>query len=256
TTGDIDIRWWGDFALTDETDTLIRKSDVSGSRSWSMVADANGRLVLWWYPDGTTSMWAQSDGLIPDWAGEIALRATLDVDNGSGGWSANFYSAPNRDGPWLSLGTVTGAGVTNTFDGTSSVRLRGGFVTTQTQRVYGFEVRHGIDAPPVSSYRFERAVPGFDRATSVSRSNLFYDPVPEAPEGAWSAGANGSVGVVDDPEHGKVIETVKLSTSQAAPSMSGHHWLLTPNQARKMHFDVLFEGGGSAGSVNLYYRPN
>src|SRR5690606_26695568 len=89
TTGDIDIRWWGDFALTDETDTLIRKSDVSGSRSWSMVADANGRLVLWWYPDGTTSMWAQSDGLIPDWAGEIALRATLDVDNGSGGWTAN-----------------------------------------------------------------------------------------------------------------------------------------------------------------------
>jgi hypothetical protein len=256
TTGDIDIRWWGDFALTDETDTLIWKADIPGSRSWSLVADSNGRLVLWWYPDGTTSKWAQSDGLIPDWAGEIALRATLDVDNGSGGWTANFYWAPNLDGPWLSLGTVTGAGVTNTFDGTSSVRLRGGFVTTQTQRVYGFEVRHGIDAPPVSSYRFERAVPGFDRATSVSRSNLFYDPVPEAPAGAWSAGANGSVGVVDDPEHGKVIETVKLSTAQAAPSMSGHHWLLTPNQAHKMHFDVLFEGGGSAGSVNLYYRPN
>lgn len=55
----------------------------------------------------------------------LAIRATLDADNGAAGRTARFYTAANLDGPWVeSAGSpVTTAGVTTVFNSTAVLRL-------------------------------------------------------------------------------------------------------------------------------------
>lgn len=257
TTGDLDLRWWGQAPFGYVGMDLMQKWAGGSNNSWTLDADANKRLVMWWSPDGTTTKFLQSEVPIPAWASTVALRATLDVDNGAGGHTASFYWAESLDGPWHPLGRPqTGSGVTTTADTTASVLVRtaGGV----NMKVYGYEVRHGIDAPPVASFRFDRAVPGFTKSGTILRSNMWYDPVPAGPVEVWATGAPASVGVVQDPVEGKVLETRKLSVSggsTASPSMGGHHWVPSVGTSWKIAFDVKFEGSGSTSAISLVYRP-
>lgn len=258
-TGDIDIRWWGEFEISNSTDVIMAKDGPSPDRGWSMTTDLNGNLVLWWYPDGTSasSKFAQSSAPIPAWAGEIALRATLDVNNGAGGWTARFYYATSLDGPWVPFGTSTGTGATALFASTAVLQVGPGSSTSRPtgHKVYGFEYRLGIDAEPVSSYRFERSAPGYSRGTTVRRWNYFFDPAPAGPAAMWSDGTNARVGVVDDPVHGMVVESYKKTTAQAFPSMTGHAFAFGTGIGLDVAFDVLYEGPPGATGVNFLYRP-
>lgn len=158
-TGDIDIRWHGYMESWNLAGDLMSKYDTSGNqRSWILRAEADGTLTLFWSVTGSSTLREARSGIaIPAWAGEIALRVTLDVNNGAAGCTARFYYSGDLDGTWTQLGSdVVAATTTSIFNSTAQFRL--GKAPTSSanwpaQRVYGWELRAGIDGAIRSSGR-------------------------------------------------------------------------------------------------------
>ncbi|KUJ66282.1 hypothetical protein ACZ90_38405 [Streptomyces albus subsp. albus] len=57
----------------------------------SLAGRGHGDLSLSWSPNGTTSLLATTP--LPYLRGRAAVRAVLDTDNGTGGWTVSFYLA-------------------------------------------------------------------------------------------------------------------------------------------------------------------
>ncbi|MFF2405723.1 hypothetical protein [Streptomyces sp. NPDC058092] len=165
-TGDIDIRveatadWYAAG-----TQVLIGKwNSAAAQRSW-MLALADGALQLWFSPTGTGSLFA---GLaLPTLPARAALRATLDVDNGAGGWTARLYWATGLDGPWTQLGSdLMATGTTSIFASTAPLLLAPSTTTIVPNwlpingRIHRAEVRSGINGTAVAAPDVRTQVPG------------------------------------------------------------------------------------------------
>jgi len=166
-TGDIDIR------IDIEPQTwrppvnygLAQKfMDSSGgfSRSWAFYLTPEGYLSLKWTPDGTlgnmkTATW---QGAIPLTTGRKIVRVTLDVDNGTGGYTAAFYTADTFGGSYTLLGSViNNSATTSIFSGTGTLDV-GRVVTDDPDevlhgKVYGFRYLSGIAGTTVASPDFD-----------------------------------------------------------------------------------------------------
>ncbi len=150
-TGDLDVRWEGRRDDWSTKTDLLSKYGAAGQRSWALQANADGTLSLYWSVAGTTLLSATS--LVPLRAStrRVAVRATLDVNNGFGGYTVRFYTAPSLTGTWEQLGEAaafTASGTTSIFDSTAVVTVGKNANTdaaSSTVRVYGWEVRQGID---------------------------------------------------------------------------------------------------------------
>lgn len=161
-TGDIDLRvefsrddWSADDFL------LLAKYGAAGDRSYALYL-IGGLIWIYWTADGTNWLGRASTVVVPAWAGRIALRATLDVDNGAGGHTATFYTAARLDGTWVQLGEpVVTAGTTSIFDSTHTVQVGSG-----SGKVYGWEIRDGIAGAVVS---------GVDTSTLTVGAGTFSD---------------------------------------------------------------------------------
>jgi hypothetical protein len=126
-TGDIDIRidltplsW-----RTGYNDLCSKYVTTSDQRSWYLGME-DGYIVLGWSPDGTfaSRITATSTAQVPAAFGRLALRATLDVNNGAAGYDVKFYTASTISGSWTQLGsTVTGSGVTSIYSSTATVTV-------------------------------------------------------------------------------------------------------------------------------------
>lgn len=166
-TGDIDIRVEASLStwLVGSTPTeLAGKWGAAGNRSWMLTLWEDG-LLLYWTADGTTELTAISTADLSDPpSGRMAVRATLDVNNGAGGRTATFYTADSISGPWVQLGNpVTVAATTSIFNSTASVDV--GAVSTVTfgnpdARFHKFELRDGIDGTLVASPDFTAQTSG------------------------------------------------------------------------------------------------
>jgi hypothetical protein len=157
-TGDIDVRidltldnWYG-------AQGLAAKYLITGNqRSWSLELDADGVVRFTWSTDGTFSGARSSLSLpiTPAPHQRLALRFTLDVDNGSGGRVETFYTAATIDGPWTVLSSGTFSGTTSIFDSTAPVVVGDGgssHTTTHVRgKVHAFELRSGIGGTVVAS---------------------------------------------------------------------------------------------------------
>lgn len=158
-TGDIDVRFDGTLAnwvLADygfvsgtvSTRTELIGKSASTQRSWSLFVH-EGKLMLEWSEDGTALITQESTETIPVPAsGRLAVRATLDVDNGAAGYDVNFYVSDSIDGVWAQLGeTVTDSGTTSIFAGTATVRIGEATSITWTEAIgyiHAAEIRDGI----------------------------------------------------------------------------------------------------------------
>jgi hypothetical protein len=154
-TGDIDIRFdatLANWVFGDSTSTrteLIGKA-AAGQRSWSLYI-YQGTILLEWTTDGSTPLTVASTQTIPVPAsGRLAVRATLDVDDGASGRVARFYTSDSIDGVWVQLGTtVSTAGTTSIFSGTASLRVGEATSVLWSEGigyVHAAEVRSGIGA--------------------------------------------------------------------------------------------------------------
>jgi hypothetical protein len=162
-TGDLDIRaeiqpnWYG----PDNQMIMAKWEAQADQRSWFLKV-YQGVLQLQYTTDGTkATTWFHSRTLteIPQRA---AVRVTLDVDNGAGGRTVRWYTAPSIDGPWTQLGPDSVlAGTVSVFNSTAPLKIapyddtnikpyRAPFIG----RGYKFEVRNGINGTVVANPDF------------------------------------------------------------------------------------------------------
>ncbi len=148
-TGDIDIRI--DVAADDwgaVQSGLCNKLGASGQFSWSFAKKPDGTLSFSWSANGSTLITKTSTVAItpPAAGGRLALRVTLDVDNGAAGNDVKFYTSDTIAGSWTQLGTtVTTAGTTSIFDSTAPVQFgRANAGIGLVGRVYAFKLFQGI----------------------------------------------------------------------------------------------------------------
>lgn len=173
-TGDLDVRiefaLWntthpetaGDFS---EMVELIGKQFPSPDKSWLFSLD-DGFPRLEWSTDGTNSVEAKSTVLLRQ-AGSnpvMALRATLDVDNGVGGHRVRFYRADSLDGDWELIDTVDGSGVTSIANTTAPLQIGDAsaflFLPFPQGSFYRAEVRDGINGTVVANPDFTAQAAG------------------------------------------------------------------------------------------------
>lgn len=159
-TGDLDIRWDGEadwYALGAQF--LFGKwGAAAGTKSYGLVL-YQGFLYLLWTADGTTSFnaWAKLPAQLPRRA---ALRATLDADNGTGGYTIRLYWATSLTGTWTQFGgDLIGSTPTTVFAGTAPLSIAPDFPGTlhiypMTGKTYGAEVRNGIAGTVVAAPDF------------------------------------------------------------------------------------------------------
>lgn len=163
-TGDIDLRC--DASLDDWSvvQNLVAKYEATGDNRSYRLLTSSGLLRLEWSPDGTIAsrLDAESTVTVPAGPGEqLAVGATLDVDDGSGGWVVTFYTAPSNAGPWAQLGTPVdnaGGGTTSIFAGTATLNvgaaLNDGSSNPASGTIHAAEVRDGIDGTVVADPDF------------------------------------------------------------------------------------------------------
>lgn len=192
-TGDLDIR----IEIEPETwraadgIELARKYGVTGDqRSWAWWVESDGDMWVRWSPDGTFSSAVSvgSTDPVPDGSGQLALRWTLDVDDGAGNSVVTFYTAPSLAGPWTQLGSTTViAGTTSVYASTIGIELGRlnkpdgngiGGLDPLTGRLIGFELYDGINGTAVASPDFGAENPG---------DTTFADPtVTDAQGNVWT----------------------------------------------------------------------
>lgn len=173
-TGDIDIRCqvamddWTPAAQT----TFVSKMTSTGNQvSYVFGIAATGVLLIYTSPDGTNGAAVSSVSTVATGITDGAkkwVRATLDINDGGGNRVARFYISD--DGlTWTQLGsTVTTAGATTIFDGTSVLSIGANELGT-TQRVagkvYAAKIYNGIAGTLAVDFRLDKVAKG---ATSVS----------------------------------------------------------------------------------------
>lgn len=183
-TGDIDVRvdaqltnWLGaDDGLA--TTELASKFNSSANRSWFLGVRSN-RLYFEWSVDGASVLSASSTvtPVIPP-NGRLAVRATLDVNNGAGGRTITFYTAPSGvNGTWTQLGDpVVQAGTTSIFSSNAEVRAGSISVamTPPVGRFYALQIRNGIAGTVVANPDFTaQSVGATSFADSAGRTWTF-----------------------------------------------------------------------------------
>jgi hypothetical protein len=170
-TGDIDLRfdadltsWHPDVAV----DLLGKWTATAGQKSYEFVLQANGFLGMYWSNDGTTEHGLRSNIPVPVPTGRLAVRATLDVDNGAAGHTVRFYTSDSINGTWTQLGSAqTDPGTTSIFNSTTVATVgdtaTGSQSTVIRGRVYGAKILDGIGGT-------ERGNPDFTAQTAGASS--------------------------------------------------------------------------------------
>lgn len=204
-TGDIDIRIditpdaWGDAGLARKYNT------VGDQRSWGLRI-TGGLLELRWSPNGTFAslLTKTSTAAVPTGDDRLAVRATLDVNNGAVGNTVAFYTAPTSAGPWTQLGTsVVTAGTTSVHSGTATVEVgrtvggtEGGFTSDPFDgKVHSFELRSGIAGTAVANPDFTALEPG--QATFVDGAGRTWTVTPDASIDSSSVRFSGEIASIE-----------------------------------------------------------
>lgn len=174
-TGDFDLRL--DIALDNwRTSQLLALRAVPSSNYCWALEIVDGALMLQWYPDGTggTRVYRMATEAIRGYNGQrMAVRATLDIDNGSGGHTVRFYTGRTVDDKeWHLLGApVTASGTTSLFAGTAYMEIggsfsasnlgpNGGLIPDMRGRAYALQLRDGIDGTVKVDMSTSAATPG------------------------------------------------------------------------------------------------
>ncbi len=192
--GDLDIECR--VAATDWTPAAINALVAKwlsggGNRSYKLSLNTNGTLSLQWTTDGQNGTLITKNSTVATGVtdGEIKwVRATLDVDNGAGGYTVQFFTSDDGTS-WSQLGAdvVTGGGATSIYAGTAQLIVGVDNGTNPlTGGVYQARVYNGIagtlvfDFNPSKSYTVDQAASAaiaIGRAASGAKSVEVTRPV-------------------------------------------------------------------------------
>jgi len=135
-TGDFDLRL--DLALEDwaESQMLALRYVPSSNDCWALEI-LDGVLTFLWSPDGTfaSRITQSATEAVKGYNGQrMALRVTLDINNGAGGYELRFYTGRTVDDEeWHLIGDpIVGGATTNVFAGTAYMEFGAGFTFNTT----------------------------------------------------------------------------------------------------------------------------
>lgn len=160
-TTDIDLRVDVTTTWSGAQRGLISKYNINGDqRSYRLTIESTGRLRLTRSPDGSTTTALTSTVAVPISTGRMAVRVTLDVDNGAGGHTATFYTASSgMSGPWVQLGTpVIVAGTIANFASTAPLEVgswNDGNDGQLVGQIHAAQMRSSISGTSVANPDFE-----------------------------------------------------------------------------------------------------
>ena len=162
---DVQIDDWSDAAPDTVRAAVAGKWESTGSqRSWYFAVESAGNLRLGRSENGSTIINHTSTAVVPSGAGRIAVRVTLEADDGAGGHAVTFYTAPTMAGPWTQLGDVdTDTGPALLFDGDAELSvgaIDAGASRPFAGRIYQVQVLDGIEGAVVANPRFDEQQPG------------------------------------------------------------------------------------------------
>src|SRR5690606_18128437 len=228
-TGDIDLR--AEITPEDWTPTanqaILGRWFTSGGatqRSYRIDLQTNGRLRFTWSVNGQTGAANISStvSVTPPESGRLAVRAPFDVNNGAGGRTIRFYTAPSLAGPWTQLGNpVTQGGTTSIHPGTAPLTVgayNAGASEPFVGRVWAAEVRAGIDGSLVAAVDFTGLAGGTTAFTDATGRN-------------WTIAGNASI----------VAAPVLAGEAESAVTASG-----VADGTRRVVGTAASEAGGSA----------
>lgn len=183
-TGDIDIRFdatlanWvqAEYPETGQSDypyTELIGKDATSDQSWALYTRL-GRLRFQWRTGGGGTGTVTSAVLPLTTSGRLAVRVTMDVDNGSSQHVVTFYTSDSISGTWTQLGdATTGSGTTTIRAGTAALRI-GDIASADSAwhhpaigQVHAAQVRSGIGGTIVANPDFTAQTSG---ATSFADS--------------------------------------------------------------------------------------
>ncbi|MFH9610416.1 hypothetical protein [Streptomyces sp. NPDC017448] len=138
----------------DPQEVMAKWQSTGNQRSWLLTL-WRSRILLYWSVDGTATT-SKSSVAIPARPGQrVAIRATLDVNNGAGGHTVTFYTAPTIAGPWTGLGApAVTTGTTSLFSGSAPVEIgddSGSAFAPLAGTVFAAEIRNGINGAVVAN---------------------------------------------------------------------------------------------------------
>lgn len=147
-----------------QTTTFAQQYDgPTNQRSWLLALNPQGRLVVQWSTDGTsTGTHAHTlTAALPVGTGRTAIGIKFDVDDGAGNHAVTFETAPALVGPWTDMSTQTFAGATSLFNSTQPLLVRSGSVSSGTTiRIHKAELRAAIGGAVVANPNFTAQTPG------------------------------------------------------------------------------------------------
>lgn len=197
--GDLDVRadilpaTWRPGAQSSSLDGMIicskfDSATASSDRTWDFTITEAGLLRFTSSETGSGAVFRVSTVPVPEDSGRLAVRATLDVDNGAAGNTVTFYTAPDIDGPWTQLGDpVTNSGTTSIHDNDQELGVgsgsNGNAVFTNFGTFEGsffkLELRDGIDGTLVAAPDFTELDP-----------DTFNEPFTDGAGAVWTFGSN------------------------------------------------------------------
>lgn len=183
-TGDIDIRidlsldrWYDPTGSIDLWQEIIGKFRAVGNqRSWFLRTQGN-LLTFEWSADGSSALSATAtEAVHVPGSGRIAVRVTMDVNNGAAGRTITFYTARTlADGNlsgWNQLGDpVIQAGTTSIFNSTAPLEIGDATdfaIDDPSGKVYAAEVRNLIGGTAVANPDFTAQAPGTTSFTDAA----------------------------------------------------------------------------------------
>lgn len=156
---------------------------TSNQRSWIVFAQSSStspsfyRLGLEWSTDGTAAnARAATTDFNLAFHDKMFIRITLDVNNGAGGCTINFYQARNLGEDWVLIKSVVGAGTTSVFNSTAPIYLAANpdpanALFNFIGKIHTFQLYNGISGTLVADAQFKELDPGTTAWTdSVGRS--------------------------------------------------------------------------------------
>jgi hypothetical protein len=163
-TGDIDLR--AKVAMDDwtpGTDQYFISKWTTNQRAYYLGLTTAGNIILTWSTNGTTTTnYNQSASSVSLVDGTTKwIRATLDVDNGSSQHVIQYFTSDDGT-TWTQLGaTVTNAGTTSIFDGSSVLEVGSAFIGTSTLlrgKMFRAQVLNGIGGTVAFDANFETSI--------------------------------------------------------------------------------------------------
>lgn len=228
-TGDIDLRCYcglDRWPAGVDQDLINKYQTAANGLSYRFFISPEGRPGLQWTEDGTadTVRRVVASTHVPVVDGELVrLRATLDVDNGSGGHTATFYWSADADTPWQTLGGVqTFTGTSQIHNGGSNVRVSmgaGGSQSTARGQVLSAEFWDGIEGQGGSRVAFPDFSPDgpWEPADGASDS-----PRDDAHGIPWSLTLQAFILGATIPQTGRRMSGLQLTeTPEAVPWKAG-----------------------------------